>query len=100
MHETCRLCFADHGRADSLCAPCRQLSDWFGSLSLDEQWHHDRQMVEYVAALEAHPAAATSLTATRQHREVSPHTLTARVPASEPRQAASPIPVVAATTLS
>ena len=88
MHQTCTLCFASHGEADALCLPCRQLTDWFASLSMDEQWHHDRLMVELVAELEAHPTAAPSPAPTRPQREVSPHTLTARVPASEPRRAA------------
>lgn len=87
MHKTCRLCFADQDGADALCAPCRQLTDWFASLSTAEQWLHDRRMVEYVAGLEAHPTVATPA-ATRPQREVSAHTLNARVPANEPRRAA------------
>jgi hypothetical protein len=88
MHQTCRLCLASHGRADSLCVPCHQLTDWFGSLSADQQRHHDRLMVEFAATLEVDLTIAPATAATRAQRRVSPHTLTARVPASEPRRAA------------
>lgn len=86
MHQTCTLCFASHGNADALCVPCRELTDWFGSLSVDQQWHLDQAMVEYVATLEENVNAGVSVE-TSPKRVVASHTLNAGA-VREPRRAA------------